>query len=134
MDAMSTLVSIATRKTIDSTAEAWLLRSFSAWLADGADPDRLVAFLQLERGSRAAISRRNHWLRLAAAELPEHQRAANLKRAIDQFARKRWPAWRGQTVAPDDATPIEQALWYAFDSGATMAITRRQVCNILCEK
>ena len=89
MDAMSHVLNIASRKEIDAAAEAWLLRSFSCWVMHGAEPDRLISFLQLDRGSRAAVARRNYWLRLAADELPEHQRATVLKREIDHFARRK---------------------------------------------
>lgn len=129
-DAQTLINRIANTGEIDPEAARWLADSLRGWWMDGSDPSRLPAFLHLACGSRSEIAERDKWLRLAGAELPEHNRAASLKKRVDAFMRRRWPEWRGGRVPPE-CDPIDSALFFAADSGASMRISRRQICNIL---
>lgn len=122
---------IAINQEINEAAEQWIINAFSAWWRDGSDPVRLPAFLRLPTGSRHVTAERNRWLVIAANELDDKNRAAALKKLIDSFMRYRWPQWRSSTLPPEDAAPIDKALFFAADQGAAMQLTRRQVCNIL---
>ena len=126
-----TLISrIADTGEIDREAARWLADALRGWWVDGSDPARLATFLRLATGSRFEVCERNRWLRQAGEEMPEHQRAATLFKAIGVFMRQKWPAWRGMSVPPE-CNALDAALFYAADSGASMRITRRTVCNIL---
>lgn len=129
-DAVSFMREIATRKEIDLAAEQWIVRAFSAWWQDGKDPNRLAMFLQLGGPSRSAIAERNHWLLIAASELPQERRAADLQRRVGEFMKSTWPMWRRSTQPPVDAEPFLAALFFAADSGATMQLGERQWRNI----
>lgn len=130
-DPMTLARQIATSKEINEAAEQWIVNAFSAWWQDGSASERLPIFLRLPTGSRHAINERNRWLVIAGNELADTNRAATLKRMIDTFMRLRWPQWRGSTIPPEDADPIDKALFFAADQGAAMRLTRRQVGNIL---
>ncbi len=126
-----TLISrIANTGEIDPEAARWLADSLRGWWMDGSDPSRLPAFLHLASGSRAEIAERDRWLRLAGEELPKRHRAATLEKRIARFMNKYWPEWRGGMVPPE-CDPIDSALFFAAESGATMRICRRQICNVL---
>ena len=129
-DPLTLISQIACTGKIDEEAGRWLAASLRGWWQDGCDPARLLNFLRLSNGSRFEIAERDKWLRLAAEELPELNRASCLKKRIDAFLRQTWPEWRG-APAPPECEPIESALFYAADSGASMRISRRQICNIL---
>ena len=129
-DPLTMIYRIADTGKIDPEAARWLADALRGWWQDGSDPARLVAFLHLSNGSRFEIAERDKWLRLAAEELPEPNRAASLKKRIDAFLRSNWPEWRGRRTPPE-CEPIESALFYAADSGASMRISKRQICNIL---
>ncbi len=122
---------IARNREINAAAEQWIVNAFRAWWHDGSDPAKLTTFLRLPGGKRKALATRNHWLRVAAAEIHSTTRAAELKRSIDAFLRHRWPLWHGDSIPPDNASQLEQALFYAADSGAPLRLTRRQICNII---
>lgn len=122
---------IAVSREMNEAAERWVVQAFSAcWQSDG-DFSRLLHFLRLPAGARQAIAQRNQWLRIAAKELPEFQQAAALTKAVAEFMSTRWPAWNGSRMPPADASPFDQALFFAADAGARMDVTRRQVVNIL---
>lgn len=125
---------IALDREISPSSERWIVDSFSAWWIDGSDPARLPMFLRLPTSSRCATERRNHWLKIAADDLPIKNRASELKRLIDSFMRDQWPSWRGSANPPEDADIINHALFYAADTGASMRLTRRQVWNIIYGK
>jgi len=122
---------IARNREINTAAERWIVNAFRAWWHDGSDPEKLATFLRLPSGKRKALATRNHWLRIAGDELPITTRAADLKRHVDAFLRHQWPAWRGNSIPPDDASELEKALFYAADSGAPLKLTRRQLCNVM---
>lgn len=130
-DPMSLARRIGAKQEINEAAARWIIGAFTAWWRDGSEPERLPVFLRLPTGSRYAIAERNRWLVEAGGELPEKNRAANLKKLIDSFMVQRWPLWRGCTLPPENASAIEAALFFAADQGASMRLTRRQVCNIL---
>lgn len=130
-DPMTLARQIAMNHEINEAAERWIINAFAAWWRDGSDPERLPVFLRLPTGSRYATAERNRWLVIAGSELVDKNRAAALKRLIDSFMNHRWPQWRSSTLPPEDADPIDKALFFAADQGAAMRLTRRQVCNIL---
>lgn len=122
---------LAISRQMNSASERWVCGAFSAcWRSDG-NFDRLLQFLRLPVGARHAIRQRNQWLQIAAKELGEHQRAARLHIKIAEFMATTWPAWNGSSVPPADASPFDQAMFFAADAGAPMNITRRQLRNIL---
>lgn len=122
---------IATRREIDDAAERWLVGAFRLWWEDGADPHRLARFLRFPSAKRGAEAERNHWLQQIADELPDHCRAAQLKRLIDDFMATYWPAWKHGSQPPNEATEIEAALFFAATAGAPMDIGRHQIRKIL---
>lgn len=126
---------IGASREIDAAAKQWLINGFAAWWIEGSgDPARLVQRLRLPAGKRAPIAIRDHWLRIAAEELPAHERAAELKHAVDAFMARQWPAWCDATETPAAATALQRALFNAADAGARMRLTRRQFGNILSGK
>ena len=129
-DPISMISRIAETGEIDPTAARWLGDSLRGWWLDGRDPARLATFLHLPSGSRYDVAERNRWLCLAGSELPAKERAAELHRRISAFMRQQWPLWRGLSTPPE-CEPIESALFYAADAGASMSITRRQLGYIL---
>ena len=78
---------IAERQEIDAASERWLVPAISAWVQDGCDPSRLGLFLRLPTAARAAVAERDRWLAVAASELPESNRAVELKRRTGEFMR-----------------------------------------------
>lgn len=118
---------------IDEASLRWLENAFRAsFQIDGTiRAERLIQCLRLPAGQRAAIARRNQWLRIAAEELPPHRRAAALHRAIVAFMAHQWPAWCQANEPPAAASALQRALFAAADAGAPMELVRRQVGNIL---
>lgn len=122
---------IGANRVIDAAAERWIVGAFSAWWHDGSDPEKLTTFLRWPTGKRTARASRNYWLRIAADELGGVTPAAELKRSIDAFMRYKWPSWSANSTPPDDASQVEQCLFYAATSGASLRLSRRQLCNII---
>ena len=129
-DPLSLANRIGAFREIDAATERWLIDGFAAWWQDGSDPARLVQCLRLPAGTRAALIGRNRWLCIAAEEPPGLHRAAALKRAVDAFMDRQWPAWRQESEPPAESSALHRALFFAA-AGAPMDMTRRQLSNIL---
>lgn len=122
---------IAIKREINEAAERWLVGAFRQWWEEGGDPHQLARYLRFPSARRVAEAERNRWLNIIAEELPEHQRAATLKRLVDCFMAKQWPAWSSFNTPPDEASDIESALFFAATAGAVMSIGRHQLNKII---
>lgn len=112
----------------------WLSKGFAAFLANGgAVPlERCLRLPSRDGGLRRAL--RDCWLRRAwnaiEGEVSPWQRSEMLACAVRAFASRQWPRWREARGAPEDASPVEAALFEAFSARDRVPATAMQLHNI----
>jgi hypothetical protein len=95
----------------------WLLSGIGRHLATGEELSRALGLRLPGRESAAAAYRRslrNEALREAAALVGGN--LAELAREIFRFGRGPWPRWKRTTAPPVDASPLQAALFDAFQA------------------
>jgi hypothetical protein len=112
----------------------WLSKGFAAFLANGgAVPlERCLRLPSKDGGLRRAL--RDHWLRRAwkavEGEISPWQRSEVLACAVRDFSSRQWARWRLLAEAPEDASPVELALFHALKACERVPTTAMQLHNI----
>ena len=112
----------------------WLSKGFSAFLAGGGSLplERCLRLLCNEPALRRAC--RDYWLRRAWTRLHEGltpwRRSEALATAVRDFESRKWASWRSYQEPPPRATPVESALFRAFQASDRVPRTGMQLHNI----
>ncbi len=121
-------------ETLEQEDIEWLCKGFSAFLANGGRLP-LERCLRLPTNERAlGRARRDHWLRrawlLLDPTLSCWRRSELLAAEIRRFQTSKWLRWSALEQAPQEAGPLDEALFRAFQSHERVPSTAMQLHNI----
>lgn len=115
----------------DPAVDEWLRVGVRKYLAANGEIT-LEQALGLPR-RRPAQALRDFWIAEAANHFTGSpwQRASALADAVTSFELRIWPCWYGRKAPPDNADPLQRALFHARKTGLSIPATAQGLLKIL---